>query len=69
MLWGARQVGKTYLMKAFAKAHFSDWIYLNFEQDAELNKLFAASIAPEHILKNLALYLGRGLVAAGYIPT
>lgn len=60
MLWGARQVGKTHLMKSFAKSQFADSIYLNFEQDAELSKLFAGSIAPQIILKNLALYLNRG---------
>ena len=60
MLWGARQVGKTHLMKSFAKTHFRDWIYLNFEQDVELSKLFEGSIAPQNIVKNLALYLERG---------
>lgn len=28
---GARQVGKTWLMKEFGKQHFSDTVYINFE--------------------------------------
>jgi predicted AAA+ superfamily ATPase len=64
LLWGARQVGKTHLMKTFASHYAPDSIYLNFERDKELNPLFALSLSPEDILKNLSLYLGRGPITS-----
>ena len=35
ILQGARQVGKTYLVKEFAKNEYKNNVYLNFEQDAD----------------------------------
>ena len=40
VLRGARQVGKTYLVRQFARASFSHFIELNFEADATLSSLF-----------------------------
>jgi predicted AAA+ superfamily ATPase len=31
LIYGARQVGKTWLMKNFGKSEFSTFIYINFE--------------------------------------
>ena len=42
ILRGARQVGKTYLVREFAKRNFSHYIELNFEQDGTLSSLFAS---------------------------
>ncbi len=36
ILKGARQVGKTYLVKAFGKKYFEDMIYINFETNKEI---------------------------------
>jgi len=43
VLRGARQVGKSYLVRDFAKQHSLDLIELNFERDPSAAKLFAAS--------------------------
>ncbi len=59
LLWGARQVGKTTLMKEFSSSYHPDHIYLNFEFDKQLHSLFADSLDPVHILSNLEIYLGR----------
>ena len=59
LLWGARQVGKTTLMKEFAVAHYPDHVYLNFESDRQLHSLFTASLDPDRILRNLSIYLDR----------
>ena len=40
VLRGARQVGKTYLVRELAKRHFATYIELNFEQDSLLASLF-----------------------------
>jgi len=37
---GARQVGKTWLMKEFGRTHYAQTIYLNFEQNKRLKSLF-----------------------------
>lgn len=58
LLWGARQVGKTTLMRDFA-SNYSDHVYLNFETDKSLAGLFSASLDPEKILRNLSLYFER----------
>ncbi|MCE5256626.1 MAG: AAA family ATPase, partial [Spirochaetaceae bacterium] len=34
LLYGARQVGKTYLLQEFGQQYFRDTIYINFETDA-----------------------------------
>ena len=37
---GARQVGKTWLMKTFGEAYYTDTVYLNFEENTRLQNLF-----------------------------
>ena len=50
---GARQVGKSYLVSAFAEKNFSDYIEINFEKDHEIISLFSGT--PEQIIKLLEL--------------
>ncbi|MCP4154090.1 MAG: ATP-binding protein [bacterium] len=59
LLQGARQVGKTYLLKKFAETEYRDCAYFNFEQNPELDTLFESSLNPEHLLQSLAAYQGR----------
>lgn len=54
VLRGARQVGKSYLVKAFAKRHFSNFIDLNFELRPELKVLFKERNV-KSILKQLSI--------------
>ena len=58
ILRGARQVGKTWLMKEFAKAEYNDYIYVNFEFDEDLKTLFEADLNPERILLHLKAFSG-----------
>ena len=37
---GARQVGKTWLMKEFGTRHYQKTVYINFEKDSRLRTLF-----------------------------
>ncbi len=55
LLYGARQVGKTYLIKEFAKENFKDLIYVNFETNDIVGKLINDNISPEYIIKNLEI--------------
>ncbi len=40
VLRGARQVGKTYILTAFAKCEYPDYIYINFDERASFWKFF-----------------------------
>ena len=59
LLTGARQVGKTYLLKEFAEKEFENVIYLNLDKEKErYATIFETSIAPESILAKLETIIG-----------
>lgn len=58
VLRGARQVGKTYILKEFAKNEYSNHVYLNFEDDQTLDAVFALRFDKEKIIRYLSLYAG-----------
>ncbi len=53
ILMGARQVGKTFILKEFGNQEYTNTIYLNFENNPRLCKLFDSSLDPKIILKSL----------------
>lgn len=55
LLYGARQVGKTYLVKKFGERYFKDVIYVNFETNDIIGKMINENISPKHIIKNLEI--------------
>lgn len=59
ILQGARQVGKTFLVKQFAQQEYSQFIYLNFEQDDELKEIFNKSLIPEKLLRDIEFLYGK----------
>lgn len=54
---GARQVGKTTLLKQFAD-YYDSYVYLNFERDPSLASYFQDSLAPDTLLTTLGLHSG-----------
>ncbi len=56
---GARQVGKTYLLKYFAQQHYHNFIYLNFETNEIFKQIFEKTIVPKEIIKQLELYFNQ----------
>lgn len=50
ILKGARQVGKSWLLLEFGKTCFDDVLYINFENQPEMQDLFAGSIEPRRII-------------------
>lgn len=52
---GARQVGKTFVLKQFGASEYEDYIYLNFEDNPRLCQLFESSLKPKDILKALQI--------------
>ncbi|NKB69670.1 MAG: AAA family ATPase [Candidatus Latescibacteria bacterium] len=57
ILRGARQVGKTWLLKAFGQNQFRRMHYINFEQRGQDYDLFAGSLAPRDLLRALEVVL------------
>ena len=58
ILQGARQVGKTWLMRQFADEAFSKSIYINFENDQRLANLFEKDFDIQRILLEIQLATG-----------
>lgn len=56
ILMGARQVGKTWLMKEFGKQHFEDVCYINFENPTKVEDIFEGTIVPSRIIELLGAY-------------
>lgn len=60
---GARQVGKTWLMKEFGQKAYKDTIYINFDSNSRMAELFAADLDTERLLLGLELYAGKKIDA------
>jgi predicted AAA+ superfamily ATPase len=52
LLYGARQVGKTYSILEFGKKHYKNVVYINFEANAEAAKIFKRDLNPSTLLIN-----------------
>lgn len=55
IIQGARQVGKTWLMKEFGKKEFAQVAYLNFESSTRLRELFASDFNIERIISSIEI--------------
>ena len=56
LIYGARQVGKTWLMKNFGKTEFSTFIYINFEKEIQLRGIFETDYNPQRIIKLIEIH-------------
>jgi uncharacterized protein len=61
ILMGARQVGKTHLLRSFGDREYQSSVYLNFEEDRALSGLFMPSLKPSVILENISAYLAQDI--------
>lgn len=57
LLKGARQVGKTYLLKKFGAQEYARVAYFNFEEEPLIDDFFKTNLTPEKIIRNLSLYV------------
>lgn len=58
IIQGARQVGKTYLMKWLGSHHFEHTAYFNFDERPELKEFFQVNKDVERLVKSLSLISG-----------
>ena len=56
---GARQVGKTWLMKEFGKQAYTDTVYINFDSNSRMADLFASDLNTDRLIFGLELYAVR----------
>lgn len=56
---GARQVGKTWLMKEFGNKAYADTVYINFDSNSIMTELFASDLNTERLIMGIELYVGR----------
>lgn len=62
ILRGARQVGKTYILKKFGEEEYEGIAYFNFDHDENLYNLFTNTKDPKRILEQLAFIYGKAIV-------
>jgi len=59
IIYGARQVGKTYLALTFGKEQYKNTAYFNMEDSSELAAIFERDLNPERIVAELAVMSGQ----------
>lgn len=55
---GARQVGKTWLMKNFGRTAYKQMVYISFDNNRQMKDLFETDMKIERIITGLELYAG-----------
>lgn len=62
ILYGARQVGKTYIVKEFGLENYKNVVYVNFETNLSIAGDFERNISPELIINRLELYYNAKII-------
>lgn len=57
LLQGARQTGKTFILKEFGRQEYKNVLYCNFEENPDFGQFFLRDLNPERILFELSLYM------------
>ena len=60
---GARQVGKTWLMKEFGSRAYADTVYINFDSNSRMAELFASDLDTDRLIMGIELYAGKKIDA------
>lgn len=60
---GARQVGKTWLMKKFASKAYANTVYINFDSNSRMADLFASDLDTDRLIMGLEIYAGHKIDA------
>ena len=60
---GARQVGKTYILRKFGEEQFKNVVYVNLETNLTIASYFNDNIAPERLLRYLEASTGERIIA------
>lgn len=63
LLRGARQIGKTFIVRKFGKEKFESFVEVNFEEMKEVKKAFEGDLTASLILRDLATRLNQPIIA------
>ena len=58
VLRGARQTGKTYILKEFGKKEYDNCVYINFEETSKLAEILKEDLPIEKILEYITTFTG-----------
>lgn len=59
---GARQVGKTYILREFGAQHYKNVVYVNLETNISVANYFDGDISPERLIRYLEVYAGEAII-------
>ena len=62
ILKGARQIGKTYILKQFGEENYEGVAYFNFDHDEDLYNIFNNTKDPKRILEQLSFIYGKAIL-------
>lgn len=62
ILKGARQIGKTYILKQFGEENYEGVAYFNFDHDEGLYNIFSHTKDPKRILEQLSFIYGKAIL-------
>ena len=57
VLKGARQVGKTWIMKEFGRQYYESYVYFNFDEEEELKSIFETNKNPYRIIELISIII------------
>lgn len=58
IIQGARQVGKTWIMREFGQQAYENTVYINFDSNSRMSGLFESDLDPARLILGLELYIG-----------
>lgn len=62
LLYGARQVGKTYVLREFGKKYFKNTVLINLEVNLTAASFFDENISPDRLIRYLEASVGERIV-------
>lgn len=60
---GARQVGKTWLMKEFGCTEYENTVYINFDVETNIKDLFSSDLNIERLIRGIEIFVGQKIDA------
>ena len=58
---GARQVGKTWIMKEFGRLYYKNTVYINFDNNERMKQVFSLDMDIKRIISALKIEVGKNI--------
>lgn len=62
MVIGARQTGKTWIIRDFCEKTYPEYIYINLEENQDMQSVFQGNLDPDSVIRNMQQLLGRKIM-------